>query len=384
LGIVTTEGMRVKAVLQSNAALLCAVAIVQFGLFEAGLRLKGGTEAAPEFQRLFMADPALGYRLKPGATARFKTAEFDTSIAINTAGLRDREIGPKAPGERRLIVLGDSLVMAVQVPLRDTLTAQLERLLNADAVPPATFRVINAGVQGYGPVEEYLFYRDVAAALQPDIVILALYAGNDAVEAAGTGHRLQEHRPGGPANESLSLVDRFTQWRRRVIRRSMVLQVVRLRVSTVLYRFNWRQPEVDLPLRAYLPEAPPEIARGLDVMTEAVSRLDALTRSQGAQLVVLLLPARFQVDDEDFQRLRDMVARLGETLERDRATERFKSALEKLGVPVIDVLPSLRHAARRADVFMRSTAHFTPSGHETIARALQQYLVDHAVFERER
>jgi len=80
-------------------------------------------------------------------------------------------------------VLGDSLVMAVQVPLRDTLTAQLERLLNADAVPPATFRVINAGVQGYGPVEEYLFYRDVAAALQPDIVILALYAGNDAVEA---------------------------------------------------------------------------------------------------------------------------------------------------------------------------------------------------------
>lgn len=376
--------MRVKAVLQSNAALLCAVAIVQFGLFEAGLRLKGGSEAAPEFQRLFMADPTLGYRLRPGATARFRTAEFDTSIAINTAGLRDREIGPKAPGERRLVVLGDSLVMAVQVPLRDTLTAQLERLLNADAVPPATFRVINAGVQGYGPVEEYLFYRDVAAALRPDVVVLALYAGNDAVEAAVTGHRLREHGPGGPPNDSRSLVDRFTQWRRRVIRRSMVLQVARLRARTVLDRFNWRQPEIDLPLRAYLPEAPPEIARGLDVMAEAVSRLDALTRSQGAQLVVLLLPARFQVDDEDYQRLRGGVARLGETLERDRATERFKSALETPGVPVIDALPSLRRAARNTDVFMRSTAHLTRIGHETVARTIQQYLVDHDVFERGR
>ena len=89
--------MRIKAALTSNAALLCAVILVQFGLFEAGLRLTGGTEAAPEFQRLFTPDPVLGYRLKPGATARFTTADFDTRITINQAGVRDREIGPKAP-----------------------------------------------------------------------------------------------------------------------------------------------------------------------------------------------------------------------------------------------------------------------------------------------
>jgi len=376
--------MRVKAVLQSNAVLLCAVVIVQFGLFEAGLRLAGGSEAAPEFQRLFMPDQALGYRLKPGATAHFKTTEFDTSIVINAAGLRDREIGPKAPAEHRVIVLGDSLVMAVQVPLGDTLTAHLERLLNEGAVPPSTFRVINAGVQGYGPVEEYLFYRDVAARLEPDVVILGLYAGNDAVEAASTGYRLRDRDARQSAAHRFGAFERFTQWRRRVIRRSMVLQVARLRTTTVLDRFGWRRPEVDLPLRTYLPDAPPEITRGLDVMTDAVSRLDALTRSQGARLIVVLLPARFQVDDEDFTRLRDGVARLGETLERDRATERFTSALEKTGVPVLDVLPALRHAAQESDVFMRSTAHFTPFGHKTIARAIQEHLTQHGMFEHGR
>ena len=365
--------MRLKAALHSNTALVCAVALVQFGIFEAGMRLRGGTEAAPEFQKLFTPDPVLGYRLKPGATARFRTADFDTRITINQAGVRDRDVAPKAPGERRMVVLGDSLVMSVQVPVEDTFVARLERRLNASAEPPATYRVINAGVQGYGPVEEYLFHREVTSALQPDIVILALYPGNDAVEAGATAYKLREPGPSRSADADLGAWQRFTQWRRRMIRKSIVLQVARLRVMTVLDRFGWR-PEIDPPLRTYLPDAPPEIDKGLEVTRDVVSRLDALTRQEGSRLVVVLLPARFQVDDGDYGRLKEIVARSGQTLDRDRATERFKAALSGLNVPVFDALPPLREAARQADVYMQSTAHFTPAGHEALAGILEQYL----------
>jgi lysophospholipase L1-like esterase len=367
--------MGIRTVVQSKAALIGAVVLVQFGLFETGLRLKGGSEAAPEFQRLFTPDRNLGYRLKAGASARLTTSDFDTLITINRAGVRDREVGPKAPGERRIVVLGDSLVMSVQVPVEETFTARLERMLNNGAGPSSsTFRVINAGVQGYGPVEEYIFHRDVTSSLQPDVVILALYAGNDAVEAANTAFRLRAGQPGREAHPG-SALDRFTQWRRRMIRRSVVLQIARLRITTVLDRFGW-QPEIDPPLRTYLPDAPPEIARGLEVTRDAVSRLAALTSSQGARLVVLLLPARFQVDDEDYGRLKAIVARSGQTLERDRATERFKAALAGLDVPVLDGLPALREASLQSRVFMESTAHFTPYGHEVMARLLEQYLRD--------
>jgi len=366
--------MGIRTVVQSKAALIGAVVLVQFGLFETGLLLKGGTEAAPTFQRLFTPDSTLGYRLKAGASARLTMSDFDTLVTINRAGVRDREVGPEAPGERRIVVLGDSLVMAVQVPLDVTFTAQLERLLNSGAARPSTYRVINAGVQGYGPVEEYLFHRDVTSALHPGIVILALYAGNDAVEAANTGFRLRAGEKGRvPAQ--ISALDPFTQWRRRLIRRSIVLQIARLRIKTLLDRFGWR-PEIDPPLRTYLPDAPPEIARGLAVTRDAVSRLAALTSSQGARLVVLLLPARFQVDDEDYGRLKAIVARSGQTLERDRATERFKAALAGLDVPVLDALPALREASRQSDVFIQSTAHFTPYGHEVMARILAGFLLD--------
>ncbi len=373
-GCVKTGGMGIKAALKSNAALLCAVVIVEFGLFEAGFRVKGGTEAAPEFQRLFTPDAVLGYRLKPGATARFTTAEFDTRITINQAGVRDREVGPKAPGERRIVVLGDSLVMAVQVPLEQTFTARLEQLLNDAASPPVTYRVINAGVQGYGPVEEFLFHRDVTSALNPDLVILALYPGNDAVEAANNSLRLRGGET-GPETAGPDTMARFTQWRRRQIRKSVVLQVARLRVMTLIGRFGWR-PEIDPPLRTYLADAPPEITRGLRVTRDAVSQLAALTSSQGARLLVVLLPARFQVDDGDYGRLKEIVERSGKTLDRDAATARFKQALEGLDVPVFDPLPPLREAARTSDVFMQSTAHLTPFGHRALAGILERYLAD--------
>ena len=50
-------------------ALLAALTLVWFFVFEAGLRMYGGSEAAPAFQQLFMPDPATGHRLRPGASA---------------------------------------------------------------------------------------------------------------------------------------------------------------------------------------------------------------------------------------------------------------------------------------------------------------------------
>jgi lysophospholipase L1-like esterase len=374
-----SDEMGFRAVAQSRGALLCAIVLGQFVLFEAGYRLKSGSEAAPAFQKLFLPHNQLGYRPAPGVSTRFKTAEFDTLITINGSGVRDRDIGPRAPLERRVVVLGDSLVMAVQVPLEQTFVSRLEQSLNATASDGRTYRIINAGVQGYGPVEEYLFHRDVSSAFAPDVVVMAIYVGNDAVEAGATAGRLGT-TAAGPAPEP-SCYDRFTQWRRRLMRRSIVLQVVRLRVTTLLGRFGWTE-EIDPPLRTYLPEVPPEIQRGLLVTRDVVMRLKALTESQGSRLVVVLLPARFQVEDGDFGRLREIVARAGKTLERDRATARFHEALEGIGVPVMDALPVLKAAANPASLYFASTAHFTAYGHEVLASALQGFLAETGVLER--
>ena len=76
-------------------------------------------------------------------------------------------------------MLGDSLVLAVQVPLAADIL-QAARAAAERARRPTHYRVINAGVQGYGPVEDALFYERVAAKLQPDLVVVVIFVANDA------------------------------------------------------------------------------------------------------------------------------------------------------------------------------------------------------------
>ena len=86
------------------------------------------------------------------------------------------------------------------------------------------------------------------------------------------------------------------------------------------------------------------------------------------------MPARFQVDDADYGRLREAVAQSGGELVRDGATERFATALDGVPVPRFDALPALRSALPGPDVFFQQTVHLTPRGHEIVAGALERFL----------
>jgi lysophospholipase L1-like esterase len=352
------------------------IVAAQFVIFEAGLRTWGSSEAAPSFQGLFETDPAIGYRLKPDARTQFTTSEFTADIAINGAGLRDDdELGPKAADERRILLLGDSLVLSVQVPFRDTFGELLERRLNARGLP-VRYRVVNAGVQGYGPVEEQLFFRSIAAAVQPDLVIPVLFVGNDAEEAVSSQFKLEDGRTATDIVAD-SLLTRL----RRLVRRSMVLQILRLRMMSIASRVSTAAPP-EPPLQSYAESPAPRIAEGLKGARRAVEDIARTASAAGATTAVALMPARFQVDDGDYGRLRDVVAATGGTLVRDAATVRFEEALAPTGLPRVDLLPALRAALPGPDLFFQETVHLTPRGHVVVAAALDRFIAEHGLVPR--
>lgn len=349
-------------------AAFVAIAAIQFGIFEAALRTWGSSEAAPSFQGLFEGDPVLGYRLKPNARTHFATSEFAADIAINGSGFRDSaELGPKAGNERRVLLLGDSLVLSVQVPFEQTFGELLEARLNARG-GTLRYRVINAGVQGYGPVEEQLYFRKIAGVVQPDLVVAVVFVGNDAEEAYGSRSKLGDRRAAGEAVGE-SVATRL----RRLVRRSMVLQILRLRVVSATERLT---PTVapEPPLQSYAASPAPRIAEGLEIATRAIDDIAKTAAGAGADTAVVLMPARFQVDDPDYGRLAEAVRASGGTLVRDAATERFDRALAPLPIPRLDVLPALRRALPGPDLFYQETVHLTPRGHQVVAEALDEFL----------
>lgn len=352
----------------AHAGLAAAILVIQFVALEAGLRWHGGSEASPAFQQLFMQDPRVGHRLQPGASTRYTTPEFSTHITINPQGVRDHDpIGPKPADETRVVILGDSLVLSVQVEAEQTFAELLESSLNVQGAGGRRWRVINAGVQGYGPVDEWLFYKHVVQDLEPDLVLMVVFVGNDAVEADTKAAWIDADGP--PQG---SAIDEASTVLRRVVRSSMVLQLVRLRWD--LLKGAWDGAGTERPLTSYLADPPLEVSRGLDVSRRAYGLIADAAAARGARAGLVLMPARFQTDDADFGRLSDIVAAAGDTLVRHAATERFVEALAPLNLPMIDLLPVLSAEPNRAELFFQRNVHLTPRGHRVVGRALTDFV----------
>ena len=360
-------------------ALFALILVAQFGIFEAALRTWGSSEAAPAFQGLFEGDPEIGFRLKPNARTRFTTSEFSADIAINGQGFRDDEdLGPKAPNERRVLLLGDSLVLSVQVAFPQTFGELLERRLNRPE-SSARYRVINAGVQGYGPIEEQLLFRKIVDRVQPDLVVVVVFVGNDAEEAVSSLPKLSLEGRSTAAAASDSLMTRL----RRIVRRSMVLQILRLRIVSATDRLTPRLAPPEPPLQSYAASPAPRIGEGISIARKSIEDISATAARAGATTMVALMPARFQVDDADYLRLKEAVAAAGGALLRDAATDRFNSGLTSVPIPRLDLLPALRSHLPGPDLFFQDTVHLTLRGHEVVAAALDGFLAEHWTAYRE-
>lgn len=96
-------------------------------------------QSQPECARY---DPELFYTLRPGG-CRFVNREYDTTLQVNSAGLRDSEAALQAP---EVIVLGDSFAMGWGVEQEEAFPRQLARQSGRS--------VLNAGIPSYGTVRE--------------------------------------------------------------------------------------------------------------------------------------------------------------------------------------------------------------------------------------
>lgn len=150
---------------------------------------------------LYRLDDAAGYVMVPGFSGRLATQEFDQPYRTNSLGLRGPELpAAKPPGEFRIVVLGDSFTFGGQVAEEQRFTERSEALLRERGYNQV--RVVNAGVGGWTTFNEVGFLKANLSRLQPDLVIVATFLGNDIGEnilATAGGYRMDDTNPNGIA-----------------------------------------------------------------------------------------------------------------------------------------------------------------------------------------
>jgi lysophospholipase L1-like esterase len=108
-----------------------------------------------------MGDPDtdLLYRPRPGARVERTDSVVERYTSLGTRG-------PEPDmGQRRVLVIGDSVTHGFRLREEDTYPRQVERLLGG-------VTVVNAGVCGYQPWNERARLRQLAPTVRPDVVVI--------------------------------------------------------------------------------------------------------------------------------------------------------------------------------------------------------------------
>src|SRR5262249_23284013 len=99
--------------------------------------------------------------------------------ANNSLGMRDRERAlKKDPNSFRILFLGDSMVQGYGVAREQSMVARLETSLN-EPKRGKTVEGLSGGRFGNSHFLEYLYLREVGAIVEPDMVMVGFFLGND-------------------------------------------------------------------------------------------------------------------------------------------------------------------------------------------------------------
>lgn len=139
----------------------------------------------PGYETLYaIPDSMVGWRLAPKLKhiytgGHWYAREFSVDIEHNALGFRDFNWDNTKPiNTKRIALLGDSSVAAMEVEFRKTPGQILQQLLDNHRQINKKYEVMNFGIGGIGIGQSFLVYRQYAQAFDPDYVFLFIFEGN--------------------------------------------------------------------------------------------------------------------------------------------------------------------------------------------------------------
>jgi lysophospholipase L1-like esterase len=303
-----------------------------------------------EFQSPYYINEDSWYHVRQeNLIARYHQSEFNYEIRTNSLGLRDIEhpLG-KAPGELRILAIGDSFTEGQGAPFDQTWLSVLGRNLNR---PEATrqYTIMAAGVAGSDPFYEYRLLVDKLFAYQPDLVMMVVN-GNDVVDVILRGGE-ERFLPNGRV-KGVEPPSKIVTW---------------LYTNSHFARFVLFEAFDYTHLMITKSERGRRAVEALGKIEALIVRLDKLLKNKGVGFILVVLPSRQDVERNRYNDLHNMQG----LLDFSRAH----------GIRTIEVKPYLMAKLADGDVeldemFWRMDYHFTPLGYRYMGEAVQQGFCD--------
>lgn len=329
------------------------------------------------------AHEQFGRRNKPGAGWK-RTQEYTSWIEVSSKGLRGPEVEyAKPPGETRVLVLGDSFTFAEQVNQNETFVQRLEDQLTAEG--GGTYRVLNAGSNGWATANELVYLAKEGVRFQPDLVVLAFYVGND---VSDNYRRLDIKRVAEEADLELRGADAF-DGPRRLLRRSRLYTFLETGVFAKLPWFASAEGGSSDASFRRSPRTLDEAQEAWAITEGLLDRTRDVAESRGARFMVMMIPSADVVaqggraKEPDADDLEDGITGEAEPgFEDPHGT--LAEIVERHALTTLDLYDAFRQQAARGRqrLYYRQNAHWTAAGHAIAARELHDFIARQGLLAR--
>jgi hypothetical protein len=142
----------------------------------------------------FKSDNRYGYVMKKNFYQEYHYPGYDfvMEVKTNSLGFRDKEYDLSEKDVKKILLLGDSFVFGHGINMEDHFATRLEGLLHQSS---ENFMVINAGVGGWGTLQEITYAKDNFDLFSPDIIVIT-FSGNDPQNDFGFKYKMRDQEKG--------------------------------------------------------------------------------------------------------------------------------------------------------------------------------------------
>lgn len=313
-------------------------------------------------------------------------------FVLNSRGFRTDEYTEAKPaGVSRVVVLGDSFTFdSYGVPIEQMWHQVLERELAARS--ERRVEVLSLSAHGVGPRFELRLWELEGRRLDPDLVILAFFVGNDFTDEADAP--IEHGLGGGLSRRSLSYRLLRNLFRLRHLQDSPAPETGFVaepssrggfELPSYAATYDPNLPTFDEPTferierGRLLVYAGPDRARFDQLFADTAPVIERLARDverTGARFVALIIPDQAQIDPTLLDRLAETLIP-GMSLEIDRPQERLAAYLEARSIQYLDLLSPFREASPEPRLYKLRDTHWSASGNRLAGIVLADYLLEH-------
>ncbi len=351
-----------------------------------------------------------GLLFPPHSRSSYEMKDYACEEVINSLGFRDREVSlKKDTGVFRVAVIGDSFTYGWGVNIGDCWVKVAERLLREQGL---AVEILNLGKPAAGPPQYAQIAETVLSKLQPDMIVIALLAGDD-LQQTGSDPTPSEWFAG--RFPTLTLMRRY--WRQMLLGapwpdpspvimtaeqarkwyREVAVDILKTMDPEMRARYDGLEDTVkrlfldgllnpwmiqhatggpDYFLCTADPKSP-ELLEKTALLSGELKQAAKTAKRRGVPMVALSIPEGFYVNDTAHKNVQRIGFEMApEMLMSKTADEAVHKAAKEAGLPSHDVSQGFRD--RRADpgLYFEFDRHFTAAGNKLYGELVAPVLAD--------